>query len=197
MKPIAAMVRFWARMAADGRAAAAVEFAALLPFMLLLYVGGVDVASGVSADRRVTQTSRTVADLASRQTSLATADVTTILQAASAVMAPFNSTDAQVIVSQVCVGANGKAAIQWSQASSNTTAHTVGQSVTLPTALVTPNTATWLIWGEATYLYTPTIGYYVIGTNGTLTMYDNIFMAPRMSQYVQLNGVPTSSTTCP
>jgi Flp pilus assembly protein TadG len=196
MKLIAAMVRLGARMAADGRAAVAVEFAAVLPFMLLLYVGGVDVASGVSADRRVTQTSRTIADLASRQTSLATADVTTILGAASAVMAPFNQANAQLIVSEVCVDANKNAYIQWSQATSNTTAHNYRDAVpTLPNSLATPNT--WLIWGEATYLYTPTIGYYMIGTNGTLTLHDNIFMSPRMSQYVQLNGVPASSTTCP
>jgi Flp pilus assembly protein TadG len=202
MKPIAAMMRLGTRMAADGRAAVAVEFATVLPFMLLLYVGGVDVASGVSADRKVTQTSRTVADLASRQTSLTTAGVTnTILNVASAVMAPFNNPsnaqgNAQLIVSQVCVDANKNAFVQWSQATSNTTARAFGDKVpTLDPNLATPNT--WLIWGEARYLYTPTIGYYMIGTNGTLTLYDNIFMTPRMSQYVQLNGVPASSTTCP
>ncbi|MGA2124921.1 MAG: TadE/TadG family type IV pilus assembly protein [Xanthobacteraceae bacterium] len=202
MKPIAAMVRLGARMAADGRAAVAVEFAAVLPLMLLLYIGGVDVASGVSAARKVTQTSRTVADLASRAIGpLATADVAnTVLNVASAVMSPFNNptnsqANAQLIVSQVCVDANKNAYVQWSQSTSNTTPHSFRDPVpTLPNSLATPNT--WLIWGEATYLYTPTIGYYVIGTNGTLKLYDNIFMVPRNLQYIQLNGVP-SSTNCP
>ena len=44
------------------------------------------------------------------------------------------------------------------------------------------------MWGEATYLYTPTLGYYM---TGTLTLYDSIYMAPRMSTCVALNG-----TTC-
>jgi Flp pilus assembly protein TadG len=182
VKLIAGMMRLKGRMAADARGAAAVEFAALLPFMLMLYIGGVEVAQGVSADRRVTQTSRTVADLASRQTSVLTADVTNLLNASSAVMAPFDPTKVQVIVSQVQIAANGKATIEWSQAL-NTTARTVGQTVTLPAALATPST--YLLWGEATYLYTPAIGYYM---TGTLTLYDSIYMAPRMSTCVQLNG---------
>jgi len=187
MKVIAGIMRLRRRLAADVRGAAAVEFAALLPFMLLLYIGGVEVGEAVSADRRVTMTSRTVADLASRQTTVATADLTNILNASSAVMAPFNPSDVQVIVSQVIIDVHGNATIEWSQAL-NTTARPTGQPVTVPSALITPGQVTYLMWGEATYLYTPTLGYYM---TGTLTLYDSIYMVPRMSTCVALNG-----TTC-
>src|ERR1700692_1888012 len=50
----------------DRRGLSAVEFALLLPLMLTLYLGGVEVSNGVAADRKVAITARTVADLASR-----------------------------------------------------------------------------------------------------------------------------------
>jgi len=183
LEVVARAVRLRDCLSADIRGAAAVEFAALLPFMLLLYIGGVEVAQGVSADRRVTMTSRTVADLASRQISVTTADLTNILDASSAVMAPFNPSQVQVVVSQVAIDSQGHATIEWSQAL-NTTPRPVGPLTgSVPPALNTPNT--WLMWGEATYLYTPALGYYI---TGTLTLYDSIFMVPRMSNCVQLNS---------
>src|SRR6202158_5025102 len=67
-RAVIGILRHSRRLFAETRATAAVEFAALLPFMLLLYIGGVEISQGVSADRKVTMTSRTVADLASRST---------------------------------------------------------------------------------------------------------------------------------
>jgi hypothetical protein len=51
--------------------------------------------------------------------------------------------------------------------------------VTLPAALVVPNTS--LIWSEVQYAYTPTIGCVV---SGTLTLKDQIYMRPRLSDSV-------------
>jgi Flp pilus assembly protein TadG len=186
MKAAAGALHQWRRLARDRKAAAAVEFAGLLPFMLLLYVGGVEVALGVSADRKVTLTSRTVADLASRQTNIDDPTMTNILGASSAVIAPFDSTKVSVIVSNVYVNAQGRAHICWSNAL-NTTARAVGSTVTLPAALATPNTA--LMWGEASYIYAPTLGYYM---TGSMTLYDNIYMAPRMSSTVTRNSAAGS-----
>jgi Flp pilus assembly protein TadG len=186
LKAVAGTLHQWRRLARDGKAAAVVEFAGLLPFMLLLYVGGVEVALGVSADRKVTLTSRTVADLASRQTNIDDPTMTNILGASSAVIAPFDATKVSVIVSNVYINNQGVAHVCWSNAL-NTTARTVGSTVTLPAALVNKNTA--LMWGEASYAYAPTLGYYM---TGTMTLYDNIYMAPRMSSTVTRNSASGS-----
>jgi Flp pilus assembly protein TadG len=178
-----------AGFASDGRGAAAVEFAALLPFMLLLYIGGVEVSQGVSADRKVTLTSRTVADLASRSQSVDNPGMTGILNAASTVIAPYDHTKLTVTVSQVKIDAQGNATISWSDAY-NGTARSKGQSVTVPSALATPNT--YLIWGEASYAYRPTLGYVM---TSTLNLKDAIFMAPRMSQCVA-RGATVQAATC-
>ncbi len=171
------------RLAADTRATAAVEFAALLPFMLLLYIGGVEISQGVSADRKVTMTARTVADLASRVTSIDDPSMNDILAASAAVVSPFDGTRIVVTVSRVDIDQNGHATVCWSD-SLHGSPHAKSMAVTLPPALVVNGTS--LIWGEAQYPYQPTLGYYM---TGTLTLRDTIFMAPRMSATVARNNI--------
>ncbi len=54
----------------DERGVSAVEFAMLLPLMITLYLGTVEISQGVGIDRKVTLTTRTVADLASQVSSM-------------------------------------------------------------------------------------------------------------------------------
>src|SRR6476620_2591685 len=135
-------------LAADERGVSAVEFAMLLPLMLSLYLGSVEVSQGIGADRKVTLTARTICDLVSQVSSIGTADMTNALSASSAVMAPFPTTNLQVTVSSVKIDSTGKATVVWSD-SLNGTAHTTGAAVTLPAALNVANTS--LIWSEVQY----------------------------------------------
>src|SRR5262249_34725949 len=56
------------RFARDKRGISAVEFAMLLPLMVTLYLGGVEVSQAVAIDRKVTLIARTVADLVAQVT---------------------------------------------------------------------------------------------------------------------------------
>jgi Flp pilus assembly protein TadG len=167
-----------AALARDERGVSAVEFALLLPLLLTLFLGAVEVSQGIAADRKVTLTARTVADLVSQAQSLTSSDMTNSLAAASAVMAPYPDGNLKTTVSSVKIDASGNATVDWS-ATKNGTARAKGSGVTLPTALKVPNT--WLIFSEVEYAYTPTIGYVV---SGTLTLKDQIYMRPRMSDSV-------------
>lgn len=162
----------------DKRGVSAVEFAMLLPLMLTLYLGGVEVSQGISIDRKVTLTARTVADLVAQVASIDTTGINAALGAATAVMAPYPDANAKVTVSVIAIDANGNAKVKWSS-SKNGTARAVGSSVTLPSALNVPSTS--LVWGEASYTYEPSIGYMV---TGTMNLSDQIFMRPRLSETV-------------
>jgi Flp pilus assembly protein TadG len=157
---------------------AAVEFAAVLPFMLAAYIGTWEVGDGIAIDRKVTITSRSVADLASRYTNINNATMTAILNSSTQVIAPYPSGPLTVTVSQVAVDSKGKATISWSD-SLNGTPHAVGQAVTLPGTLNTPNS--FLIWGEVKYAYAPTLGYML---TGTWNLSSQIYMAPRNASSV-------------
>lgn len=165
-------------LAADQRGVSAVEFAMLLPLMLSLYLGSVELSQGIAANRKVTLTARTVADLVSQVASVSASDISNSLNASAAVMAPYPSSNLKVTVSSVTIDANKKATIAWS-CTLNGTAHGTGSSVTLPTALLVASSS--LIWSEVQYAYTPTIGYVV---SGTLNLHDQIYMRPRQSDSV-------------
>jgi Flp pilus assembly protein TadG len=166
------------RLAGDERGVSAVEFAMLLPLMVTLYLGTVEVSQGIAVDRKVTLTARTVADLVAQVTSINNADMTNSLNAALAVIAPYPSGPLKLTVTSVTVDKDGKATVDWSDAL-NGTPRAKGSSVTLPPALNIPNSS--LIWSEAQYAYKPTIGYVL---SGTLMLKDEIYMRPRLSDSV-------------
>jgi Flp pilus assembly protein TadG len=132
----------------------------------------------VGIDRKVTLTTRTVADLASQVQSINNADMSNLLNASSAVIVPYDTTKLKVTVSEVTIDANGVAKIVWSD-TLNGTKRTAGTIVTLPSALNVPSTS--LIWSEVAYTYKPAIGYVV---TGTLNLSDQIYMRPRLSDTV-------------
>ncbi len=172
-----AVIRRLTEFAKDKRGISAVEFAMLLPLMLTLYLGGVELSQGISIDRKVTLTARTVADLVAQAQSVSTAntaDANAALGAAAAVLAPYPLASAQIVVSLVDVDKNGNAKVRWSSAK-NASARAAGSTVTLPAALNVPETS--LVWGEASYNYQPSIGYVV---TGPMTLSDQIFMRPRL-----------------
>ena len=54
-----------------------------------MYFGTVEVSQGISIDRKLSLTTRTVADLASQVTTINNADMTNLLKATSAVISPY------------------------------------------------------------------------------------------------------------
>src|SRR5205085_2933884 len=83
------MPHWISRFAKDERGVSAVEFAMILPLMLTLYLGGVEVSQGVSIDRKVTLTARTVTDLVSQVSSIDVTGTSAVLGAAASVLAPY------------------------------------------------------------------------------------------------------------
>ena len=171
------------RLARDRDAVSAVEFAIVLPFMLLLYIGGAELGDGLQVQFKVTETARTVTDLASQYISIDSSTMSAILGASSTVIAPYSSSNMVMTVSQIEVAANATTGTVsgWS-CSLNGTARTVGSSVTLPTNLQKPSTTIYLIFGEVTYPYTPQIGYVV---TGTISMYQSMYFYPRLVSSIQ------------
>jgi Flp pilus assembly protein TadG len=166
------------RFVADRRGTSAVEFAVLLPLMLIMYFGSIQITDAISADRQVTLVASTVAEITSQYSQVSSTDVSNILGAASAVLAPFPVANASVTLSSVTIDASGNATVAWSS-SLNGTQRSGTVTNLIPQGLLVPNTS--VIWGEATYNYKPVIGWVI---TGTLQMYDQIFLRPRQSNSV-------------
>jgi len=84
------------RFARDKRGVAAVEFAIILPFMLILYLGSVEAGNGLSVQFKAALASRAVADLASQYTSIDNTTMSGILGAAAKVVQPYSSSGLEI-----------------------------------------------------------------------------------------------------
>lgn len=145
---------------------AAIEFAMVLPVMLLMYLGMTEVTIGVNQDRKLTMLARSVADLTGRTPNMTTTEMNNIFGAASSVMAPYKTTDARIIVSSVVVkpaGTSGavEGKVCWSQGK-NATARAKDQVVTVPEGFQIPNSS--FVLAEVELPYKPMIGYAISGT---------------------------------
>lgn len=166
----------------DADAVAAVEFTLILPFMLALYLGSLEFGNAMAVQFKTAMATRTVADLTSQYILIDDNTISGILNAASTVVAPYSGSSMIVTVTQITTNSSGQGTIAWSD-SLNGTARTVGQSVTLPTALQIANTT--LIWSEVTYPYRPTFGY---ALTGTINISQSSFFYPRLSTTITRNN---------
>jgi len=181
----------------DQRAVSAVEFALLLPLMLVLYIAGNEVGQSIAIYRKVAQVAYTLADLTTQSSALVLSDVSNILAASSAVMMPYSASGAQIVLSAVTFS-GGTYKVAWSQAQ-NATAWTVGSappsSVTLPTNLVSNNQQ--LIVAKVLYTYTTPFtsvmnstsltGVNIWGAN-SITLGDTVYLRPRLSATISCTG---------
>jgi|SRR5579883_871696 Flp pilus assembly protein TadG len=164
----------------------AVEFAIVLPLMLLLYIGGVELGDGLAIQFKVAETARTVTDLTTQYVNIDSRTMSDILSAAAQVVAPYPSSSMVVTVSEITTNGAGQGTVTWS-CSLNGTPRPQNQSFTLPTALQAANIS--LIFGEVTYPYTPQLGSIV---TGTINISQSTYFYPRLSTQIT---APTSATT--
>ena len=61
----------------------AIEFALVVPFMLLTYIGSVELADGLAIQFKATEAARTVTDLASQRATIDSTDMSNILGAST------------------------------------------------------------------------------------------------------------------
>jgi Flp pilus assembly protein TadG len=163
------------RFRRDREGVSAVEFALTLPLMLTLYLGGVEAGDGFAIQFKATLAARTVTDLASQYVSINNAAMSSILGAASTVVAPYPASSMAVTLSEITTDAHGNGTVIWSD-TLNGTARTPNTSFTLPTDLQLPNIT--VLFGEVTYPYTPPLGYVM---TGTINIYQSMYFYPRLS----------------
>ena len=185
------------KFSTDADAVAATEFAIVVPFMLLLYVGGVELANGMAINVKVSATAHAVTDMVTQNTSLSTAQMQNILTGATAIIAPYPVTGGSgssllsVTVSEISSDATGNLTLRWSQSYNGTTfgpGRTNLTNLTVPTSLNgtvgntnnpnNQNDQVSFIVGEVSYAYTPNLGYTIAGT---VNLQDTNWLFPRCS----------------
>jgi Flp pilus assembly protein TadG len=179
-------LRLLPRGAADEAGLAAVEFSLILPILVVLWIGGVEVTGALSVDRRLNNFVSSMGDLVARMKTVSYAQVNDIFDLSEAALFPYDDTGMAMRITAVDINGAGDAKVAWSRARGGMTAYnkdtTVNSSV--PEALRgIANAGTQIIMSEGSYDYTPTVGYVISGTIG---LDDRMFFVPRVAALVKI-----------
>ncbi len=189
------------RFIASTRGVVAIEFAAILPVLLIALLATYDAGNAIAVYMKVRSATYILAAITNQYsitTPIQSTDMTAITGATAAVLSPYPSSPIVVVISQLAISAAGKttATVDWS-ATLNGAPLGVGTVVTLPTTIGTStNTCStypcYLIYAQVSYNYTPMFGYFA---QGGITLSDTAFATPRSS--VCIPYVPVTGITCP
>ncbi len=184
----------------DRSGVAAIEFALILPVMLLLFIGSFETTNLVLASMKLEASAETAADLVAQtrvNTVLQSTDFTNITNAAKQVLTPLPTSGSQLKIAYASVTySTGSAVIDW---------HVEVNSATAITTANIPNSASLANLGSQTsgstdsviivrlsYAYSSPISYVL---NSSYTLTESAFNRPRY-----MNCVPTYLNTggaCP
>ncbi len=170
---------------------AAVEFSLILPILVVLWIGGVEVTQGLSVDRHLNNLASSVGDLVARSKVVTYADVDAIFNIGPAAMYPYckdpnpplcSSSGLGMRVTAVDMDGSGTATVAWSRGK-GATAYTVNAPMNsfVPSTLRVANTQ--IIMAEVVYNYRPAVGYVITGTK---VLNDRMYFVPRLVTKVQL-----------
>ncbi|MBY0613463.1 MAG: pilus assembly protein [Beijerinckiaceae bacterium] len=196
------MLALSGRFRAHAAGVAAVEFALILPFMFMLYIGVVELTQYIAADRKSTLFSRTLSDLAAQpipdqQLNVPTSQLpvfddtsrTSVFSFAAAVLYPFSATNAAMRLTQFAIDNNNgapRAFVDWQETctwqSNGTCLYGTNSLFAAPnTRCQTDATvdaglltpSTYLIRAEVSFHYDPVLpGLFSSGKTGTKGYFD-------------------------
>jgi Flp pilus assembly protein TadG len=172
------LMRTYRRFVRAKDGVAAVEFAMVLPILLLLFLGTYDAGTAIAIYMKERAATYSLVAITNQYTSVQTADLQSIVSASSLVLSPYSTSPLTVTVSQVYIDANLNAKVSWSYSSSGNP-RAAGSPVGVPSALATPSS--YLILGELSYNYSPSFGYFA---TGSINLADSLYVTPRSSACV-------------
>ena len=160
---------------------AAIEFAFILPFMLLLYFGLLDLTGLVSANRKMTSTASVVADLVGQSNATITAaKISDYMLVAGMISNPLPASGVKVRVTDYRLS-GGAAAQQWTQSSTAGPACAAPNTSDMTTLMTAGND---IVVAQACMVYVPFIATFlgdsILGA-ATFNVQQDIMVRPRSS----------------
>jgi Flp pilus assembly protein TadG len=192
MKPLSWRMRLSLQSAAiwrDRCGVSAVEFAMLVPILILMYVGTVEIGNLLTLMRRVETVASTAADLSAQKRDVSNADLADIVAASTSILSPYDTTPLKVVVSSVVADQNNSGKVAWSCSNSGS-GRAAGSPYALPTGTTVPNSS--VIVAEVTYAFTPLLNLETVFSPGALDLKRTIYARPRRSLTVS-----KTNTGCP
>ncbi|QKC85883.1 TadE/TadG family type IV pilus assembly protein [Mesorhizobium sp. NZP2077] len=175
------------------RGVAAVEFALIVPILLVMYFMTMEASQAIETSKKVSRIGSMVADLVTQQPTIVKADLDAIMKIGTSTIQPYNRSTPNITITaiQVTTDTPPKVLVAWSRkvASGVYSADaTAGTATTVPTTLKVAGT--FLIRVDSNLSYTPIIGWTTdtqtkLGLTQSLTttipMGETYYLRPRRS----------------
>jgi Flp pilus assembly protein TadG len=179
---ISRLATIYRRFIASTRGVAAIEFAMIMPVLMVIFLGSYDGGRAIAIYMKVRSATYTLDAITNQYTTIQSSDMQAIVGATSVVLAPYSSTPVVVVISQIKINTGGKATVSWSYAL-NGTPLAQGSTATIPAGLVASGNTCgtypcYLIFGQVRYTYTPLFGFF---GSGGITLADSLYVTPRSS----------------
>lgn len=154
---------------------AALEFAILVPMMVLLLFGSVDVIDMLNANRRAQNVAASLSDVIARDTEVSTQEVNGLWTAAEVLLFPSNPGDMQMRISSISIESATTARVVWSEGHGGMAPRTNNSTITLPAAMMQSGTS--VILTETVFTYTSPLGLVL---SAPITMRHNAYRRSRL-----------------
>jgi Flp pilus assembly protein TadG len=186
---------------------ASIEFAFIVPIMVMMFIGAVELSQAITLDRRVTQVSSSTADLVARaEKQISQTEIGDIMKVGGYILEPYGQGPLTIVIHNVTSSpSNATVAKQsWSCTYSGKTKSQTcacsSSTFNLPPGLVTTNDS--VVIADVTYNYSPLIFDYFLKKalsslsdgQGAYKFTEKIYLKPRSQTAMLLQA---NNTPCP
>jgi len=174
---------------ADTRAVSAVEFALILPILLILLIGMEEITGAMNYDRKVSRIANSVADLVAQAQTIDSDELVAIMDLGAVILDPYPADTMEIIIASVSFNEDGEASIDWSLDDSGEAASgwTKGAEppITLPDTVAAPETS--IVVSQVNLTYEPLFaGIFTqyFSRASSLELSDTYYLRPRLTDTV-------------
>ena len=173
---------------ADG-GLAYLEFALVLPVLMTLFLGGVEVSRYILINQKVDKTATTMSDLIAQATTMSTGELDQLMEAVQHLMEPYDfSQDGLIIVTSVRKPSGSSAQVRWQYSGGGTLSRTSligsqGGVATLPNSFTMVDGEDVIIT-EAFYEFSPVVNNAIVDEDD---IYKVSISKPRLGALDTLN----------
>lgn len=183
----------WLALWRDRRGVVLQETAIIVPLLIMMFLGGYEIARFALLQQKLSRTAMAAADLVTQDTTISVPVVDGILAATSAMMRPFTTGPAQIVIIS-SVSKTGAAApkVDWQRTGGGTltgvtsTLGVAGANATLPTGFIVRSGENVIV-AEVFYQFSPTFAADVIPAH---TLYHRAMFRPRVISLSTLCASP-------